>query len=297
MKEKFSEIRTGSTIPHLNCRDVRELQIPLPPYSVQKRIVATLDTAIAAIATATTNAEKNLQNARELFESTLQSVFAGKGEGWVDRRIDEITNVINGYAFKSGDFSEKNGVKSVKITNVGVGKFVTESNNNLPLGFQSDYSKFKVGEGDIVIALTRSIISSGLKVAIVPSEYNGALLNQRVAALKVDQSVVEPGYLYAYLCSHFVVEYVRKQANTLMQPNLSITDLKCMPVSLPNVQEQKEIVEKLDALLNETRRLEAIYQQKLGELSTLKQSLLQKAFSGQLTAKPGSQPAPREDVA
>lgn len=281
----LASISNGTSIPQINNYSFNDISICFPKsLPEQKRIVAILDEAFAAIAKAKANTEKNLQNAKELFESYLQNVFENKGEGWEEKCIEDVAKVVNGYSFKSKDFSPKNEIKSIKITNVGVKEFVEEEGNLLPGKFKDDYKEYIVNEGNIVIALTRTIISAGLKVTIVPKSYQCSLLNQRVAALIPNKEVLTK-YLYCYLCTASVSKYVLSNVNTLMQPNLSINDLKRMLAPIPSFQEQKEIVENLDALSEETKKLETIYQQKLDGLEELKKSILQKAFSGELTEK------------
>ncbi|HEY8098207.1 MAG TPA: restriction endonuclease subunit S [Methylobacter sp.] len=256
--------------------------IPLPPLPEQQRIVAILNEAFEDIATVATNAKTNLNNARELFQSTLQSVFTQRGEGWVEMPLETVASIINGFAFDSADFSPK-GVKCIKITNVGVREFVSESDSYLPDNFASKYDSVSVKSGSIVLALTRTIISGGLKVAVVPDEYDGALLNQRVASIITKPSQLTALFLFSYLSTHFVVDYVKERVNTLMQPNLSIKDLRSMPIPFPPVSEQNRISDQLSGLRQETQNLEVIYQQKLALLAELKKSLLQQAFSGALT--------------
>jgi type I restriction enzyme S subunit len=261
---------------------LKQIEIPLPPLPEQHRIVSILDEAFAAIATAKANAEQNLKNTKELFDSYLQNIFENKDDDWKEMRIQEITKVVNGYAFASKDFQSTNTIKSVKITNVGVKEFVEEKDNYLPEKFKETLKEYQVKEGDIVIALTRTIISAGLKVAVVPKSYNGALINQRVAALVPNEKLVNQRFFYYFLTTNGVSKYVLAHVNTLMQPNLSINDLKNMLVPCPPLKEQQTIVTKLDALSTETKRLEAIYQQKLVDLEELKKSVLQKAFNGEL---------------
>ena len=253
-----------------------------PPIQEQQRIVAILDEAFAAIAQAKANAEQNLKNAKELFESYLQSVFENKVEGWEEKKLIEITKVINGYAFPSKDFQSTNSIKSIKITNVGVKEFVEETDNYLPEKYKTTSQDYEVKEGNIVIALTRTIIAAGLKVAIVPHSYEGALLNQRVAALIPNEEVIYQRYLYNFLITDGVAKYVLSRVNTLMQPNLSINDLKNLSIPVPQLKDQQTIVQKLDALSAETKQLETIYQQKINDLDELKKSILQKAFAGEL---------------
>ena len=263
---------TGATRKRISRKKLGKIRIPLPPLSEQQRIVSILDESFAAIDTAIANTEKNLVNAQESFESQLAYLFSRKDEEYVDIRVDKLCKVINGYAFKSADFSPDNQIKSVKITNVGVQEFVTEDITLLPVEFASLRSDVQVLKGDIVIALTRSIISSGFKVAIVPDTYDSALLNQRVAALRSNDTRVSQRYLYLYLCTQRVVNYVKAMVNTLMQPNLSIKDLKALPVPTPSLSTQKKVVEKLDNIWGRTQRLKIISQQKINTLTELKQS-------------------------
>ena len=87
---------SGATRPRVNLSDVRNIEIPLPPLPEQQRIVAILNEIFAAIAKAKANAEQNLKNAKELFESYLQNVFENKGEGWEEKLLSEICEVKDG---------------------------------------------------------------------------------------------------------------------------------------------------------------------------------------------------------
>lgn len=271
---------TGAVFNSINKAQIEAIQIPLPPLPEQQRIVSILDEAFAAIAKAKANAEQNLKNAKELFESYLQGVF--ENGNWETKTIQEVTKVINGYAFASKDFKSTNTIKSIKITNVGVKEFVEEVDNYLPEKFKDTLKEVQVKEGNIVIALTRTIISAGLKVAVVPASYDGALVNQRVAALVPNEKIINRRYLYNFLTTDGVAKYVLAHVNTLMQPNLSINDLKNLPVPCPSLKEQIEIVSKLDGLRNEVEKLKSVYQNKIDDLEELKKSVLQIAFNGEL---------------
>lgn len=268
--------------PSLNLPVIGGLSIPFPPLPEQHRIVAILDKAFDGIAKAKAAALANLANARAVLESHLQEVFTRYGDGWVVTTLDKASEIVNGFAFKSEDFSPLETVKCIKITNVGVKTFVTESDSYLPTRFMSQQKAVSVDAGNIVIALTRSIISAGLKIAIVPKDYDGALVNQRVAAIKPHPNVALPVFLFSYLSTQAVVDYVKARVNTLMQPNLSIVDLRSMPIPLPSLAIQKEICGKLNQLNAQTQHLESLYQRKTAALDELKKSLLHQAFSGAL---------------
>ena len=108
------------------------------------------------------------------------------------------------------------------------------------------------------------------------------MVNQRVAALLPKPKEVSASYLFAYLSTSIVLNYVKERVNTLMQPNLSINDLRAMPIPLPPASERESIIDRLNTLEDETHRLEALYQRKVDALDELKQSLLYQAFSGNL---------------
>ena len=200
-------------------------------------------------------------------------------KGWQKKRLSEISNIVNGYSFKSEDFSPNNSIQSVKITNVGVREFIPETSNLLPEKFLDKYSDFKVFKGDIVIALTRSIISNGLKVALVPDEYNEALLNQRVAAIKPNHTDIIEKFLFFYFGTQNVTEYVKKEANTLMQPNLSIKSLKSLLVPIPPLPEQKRIVAILDEAFEGIDRAIANTEKNLANSRELFESYLNAIFT------------------
>jgi len=96
---------TGAAIKRIVLRDIKLAQIPLPPLPEQQRIVGILDEAFDGIATAKANAEKNLQNARALFESHLQTVFTQRGVGWVQKRLEQIGTTQTGSTPRAADDS------------------------------------------------------------------------------------------------------------------------------------------------------------------------------------------------
>ncbi len=282
MQTAFAKARSGSTVPHLTCGVVRELLVPVPPIVRQRQIVCQLEEITKAIATAKVGAERNLTSALELLTIHSARLFVALGTACRHSPLEAITTILNGYAFKSSDFSESDEQRCIKITNVGVGEFVAAEGARLPMVFAEKYSAFAVAQGSIVLAMTRTVITGGLKVALVPHEYEGALLNQRVVAITVDPSQITIAFPFSYLASRQVRRYVEAKVNTLMQPNLSITDLRHMPVPVPPIATQVGIVESLSVIGEEIRGLVDAYRRKLTALDELKKSLLHQAFSGAL---------------
>ena len=271
---------TGATVQGVKLPFVKALGLPLRSLAEQRRIVAILNEAFEGIATAKANAEKNLQSARELYEGQLDSLFSSASARWPERALDQVATIINGFAFKSTDFQTTPGVRSIKITNVGVREFVEDAGNHLPASFAQKHAGVAVAGGSIVLALTRTIIAGGLKVAVVPADFQGALLNQRVAAIQPRAAELESSFLFFHLSTRRVMDYVKSRVNTLMQPNLSIADLRRLPLPMPPISEQRELVATLTRLDEESLRLESVYLRMLAALDELKKSLLHQAFNG-----------------
>lgn len=166
-------------------------------------------------------------------------------DGWEWCRLEEIAYIFSGNAFKSEDFNESAGTKCIKITNVGVHKFI-ESQDYLPSDFNKSYHNFSVYSGDMIIAMTRPYISSGLKICICPDSYHNALLNQRVCAIRLSHF---SEYYYLFLKSLFVLRHYQDRFNNSgLQPNLKMADISHLLIPVPPENEQNKIQNKINAL-------------------------------------------------
>ncbi|MEI7462606.1 MAG: restriction endonuclease subunit S, partial [Pirellula sp.] len=185
---------------------------------------------------------------------------------WPMVELGKVSQVISGFSFDSKDFAPNNPVKCVKIANVGVREFVVDEENNLPFDYRETYPTYMLRSGDLVIALTRSIISTGLKVAVVPLEYHHSLLNQRVAAIRERQDISDIRFIYYSLCSVPTYRYIEEKARSLMQPNLSVVDLKKLEIPIPPITTQRGIVAEIEAeqgLVAANRELINRFEQKI----------------------------------
>ncbi|MBU3070437.1 restriction endonuclease subunit S [Aestuariicella sp. G3-2] len=166
-------------------------------------------------------------------------------EGWEWTRLGDFAYVFSGNSFKSQDFNEQSGVRVIKITNAGVGKLI-ETEDFLPSEFSTEYPNYVVRRDDLILALTRPYISTGLKVSSCPASYDGALLNQRVAAIR---AFTETEFLYSYMQSDFVLGlYQRRFGGSGLQPNLKVGDVTDLVIPVPPLEEQKRIVAKVEKL-------------------------------------------------
>jgi type I restriction enzyme S subunit len=168
--------------------------------------------------------------------------------GWEWVHLFKIADVISGNAFKSEDFNNESGTRVIKITNTGVNELI-ETSDFLPESFRTKYENYIVNEGDLLLALTRPYISNGLKISKCPSSYNKSLLNQRVAAIKINNHTNEE-YVYQTLKSPYVLKtYQHRFGGSGLQPNLKISDVTELLIPLSPLAEQHRIVAKVDELM------------------------------------------------
>jgi type I restriction enzyme S subunit len=168
--------------------------------------------------------------------------------GWEWVHLFKIADVISGNAFKSEDFNNESGTRVIKITNTGVNELI-ETSDFLPESFRTKYENYIVNEGDLLLALTRPYISNGLKISKCPSSYNKSLLNQRVAAIKINNHTNEE-YVYQTLKSPYVLKtYQHRFGGSGLQPNLKISDVTELLIPLSPLAEQHRIVSKVDELM------------------------------------------------
>ena len=279
---------TGSTRKRISRKNLGKVKIPLPPLPEQKRIVAILDEAFEGIDAAIANTKKNLANARELFDSYLNDVFTKKGEGWVEKSLNDSCIVERGSSprpIKAYLTTEEGGVNWVKIGDTkGITKYITDTKQKITK--EGALRSRKVNSGDFI--LTNSM-SYGKPYIMATSGYvhDGWFVLRLKDELNTD-------FFYHLLTSKVIQEQFTSLAAGSVVKNISGDLVKKTVLPIPPMEQQIDIVQAVELLSEETQRLETIYQQKLDSLNELKQSLLAKAFSGELTAQP--EPMQKEAV-
>ncbi|MBN4078179.1 restriction endonuclease subunit S [Nitrospina gracilis] len=278
VKEKLYREAKGTTQKFVGLGYLRNFQISLPSLPEQKRIVSILDEAFEGIDRAIANAEKNLANSKELFESYLNNVFTQKGDGWVEKKLDDTCIVERGSSprpIKSFLTKEADGVNWIKI---GDTKYVTKCiiSTKEKITPEGALRSRRVEPGDFI--LTNSM-SYGRPYIMATTGY----IHDGWFVLRLKEEI-DTDFFYHLLTSRVVQEQFRTLAAGAVVKNISSNLVKLAILPIPKKYQQFKIVETIESLSKETQRLEAIYQRKLTALAELKQSLLQKAFSGELTA-------------
>ncbi len=273
--------------PSLNLPLIAGIPVAVPPIPEQQRIAAILDEAFDGIATAKANAEKNLQNARALFDSHLQSVFSLRGEGWVEKRLGDknLLQMIDGDRgsnYPNGtDFLDDGHCLFLNTKNVRPDGFEFETVMFISAEKDEQLRKGKLKRNDVVMTTRGTIGNIGLYSEDVP--FDNIRINSGMLIFRPNQIELLPSYLFEILRSGIVRDQIRKYTTGAAQPQLPIKTLVNFSIPIPVThQAQLELVKKIRVFETETQSLKSLYQQKLAALADLKKSLLHQAFNGQL---------------
>jgi type I restriction enzyme S subunit len=286
-KKFINELSDGANINNLKFGDLGQFEIPIPPLAEQQRIVSILDECFAAIDKAKANAEQNLKNAKELFESYLQGVFGGfagsptKRDGWEEKRLgDVVDNIMTGpfgSMLHKSDYVD-NGIPVVNPQNIVNGKILPLEKTMINQTTFKRLEKYALKRGDIVIARRGEMG----RCAVVKEENVNWLCGTGSFVIRTNPRKSDSDFLNVILGSDFVKKRLEKHSVGATMNNLNQSILYDLTINIPPLHEQQSIVKKLDALRAETQKLEAVYQKKIEDLEELKRSILQRAFAGEL---------------
>ena len=275
-KELGTKIQYGSATNFIKIGNFQNYDVSYPPLPEQQHIVAILDEAFTAIAKAKSNAEQNLKNAKELFESYLQGVFENKGEGWEEKTLEQVAKIF-------GRGKSRHRPRNYEKLYGGIYPFIQTGDirncNHYITEFTQTYSELGLAQsklwpsGTICITIAANIAETGVLTfdACFPDSVIGLVVDEEFA----DRDFIE------YLLQSFKAR-IQALGKGSAQANINMGTFENELFPFPSVAEQKAIVQTLDALSAETKKLEAIYLQKMNDLEELKKSVLQKAFSGEL---------------
>jgi type I restriction enzyme, S subunit len=285
--EVFNGSKTGAAIPHLDKEAMYALQIPVPPLADQRRIVQRLDEALSGLSAVKANVERNLQNARALFESHLQSVFTQCGQEW--ERVTLETLLERGWIEShldgnhGSDYPRKNEFISDGIPYISANCIEDDRIHMSRAKYLSPTRAGLLRKGiaknnDVLFAHNATVGP----VSILRTDEPKVILGTSLTYYRCNPVNILPEYLAHYMRSFgFKTQYsqVMRQSTRNQVP---ITKQREFFHVIPPVDEQEELVGSLDGLFENGQRLAALYQQKLATLAVLKKSLLHQAFGGAL---------------
>jgi len=264
---------TGSAQGGFNARKLGELSIRFPPLDDPRRIVAILDEAFEALATAKANAEKNLQNARELFDGYLERAFLGKEQGWPSKKLGGAFRTLTGStpskanAAYFGDFMPL--VKPPEL----VDDVVYDAADGLSPAGASVSRVLSVGS--VMVSCIGNLGKIGINSIPVAC-------NQQINAILPDENTAVPEFMFFQALSRPFKKQLAKVASGTTVPIVNKSKFNEIEIVLPPLERQQAMVESFRELRAHSDRLAALFGRKLAALDELKKSLLHQAFSGAL---------------
>ncbi|EAJ9920627.1 restriction endonuclease subunit S [Campylobacter coli] len=274
---------TGATVKKLNQQKLKQIEIPLPPLKEQERIVGILDESFAKIDESIKILEQDLLNLDELMQSALQKAFNPLKDnakenyklpqGWEWKSLGEIGEIITGTTpsknnpnFYGNEYplfkpSDLNGDMIIKYASDNLSKLGFDNARNLP-------------KDTILVVCIGAIGKVGL------SGVNGSC-NQQINAI-IPNSAFTSKYLFFVCLSNYFQTILKKNASQTTLPIINKTEFSKLQIPLPPIKEQEQIAMHLDSVFEKAKALKELYTKELKDYEELKQSLLDKAFKGEL---------------
>lgn len=281
--EEEVEGNAGAVFNSINKTQIENIEIPIPPLPEQKRIVAMLDETFAALAQVHANAERNQVNAREVFEAFSKEVFETSKKDWKERKLGdkdiiEIIDNDRGVNYpKKSEFHSEGYCLFMNTKNVRPDGFDFTTKMFITEAKDKKLGKGKLSRNDVVMTTRGTIGNLGVYTNDIP--YENIRTNSGMLIFRPNIKQIIPEFLFEVLRSGSIKAQIKKHVSGAAQPQLPIKTLVNFTFHLPkSLAEQRLIVQRLDGLAKETRRLEEVYEKKMEDVEELRKSVLKEAF-------------------
>ena len=267
-------IAKGAAAQTVSQKNLAEMQVPVPTKAEQQRIVSRLDSAFAHIDERKANAEKQLSEARALFQQALTKAMEPK-EGWEEKKMKEIV-----VSLTDGDHQpppkSNDGIPFITISNIDKDANRIDFKNTffVPRSYFEGLKKDRIPhEGDVLYTVTGSF---GIPVLI---DFQKEFCFQRhIALIRPNQNRLSSKFLYYWILSSYATTQAEDTATGTAQRTVSLNSLRNFVITIPPLSEQQRIVSRLDSLSAHVRELEEVLQKTIAECDALKQALLRQVF-------------------
>ncbi|PHR43323.1 MAG: hypothetical protein COA32_16485 [Fluviicola sp.] len=277
----LNDLGTGTTFKELSTRSLESVEVPIPPLAEQKQIVKLLDQAFEAIDQAKANIEKNIANAKELFQSKLNDVFSQEGAGWEEKILPDLVSkscTLSYGVVQPGDEYE-NGLPIVRPTDLKNTYVNLDNLKRIDPDKSKSYSK-TILKGNELLLCVRG--DTGV-VSLITDELNGANVTRGIVPILFDENLVRVKFGYFQFISELIQKQIKAKTYGAALMQINIRDVRQLKLNIPSIEVQDKLLPILDEVLNKTELLLHSYTNKLTSLEEFKKSILQKAFSGELT--------------
>lgn len=283
-QKELASVSARSAQAGFSKADISPFDIVIPPIPEQKRIVSILDTVFADLEQARAKTEQNLKNARDLFDSYLEQVFSQRGEGWEDSTLANICKIKPPKSEAREKLTDEDNISFVPMNCLGINRIDLDVHQSRKFSEVSgSYTYF--AENDVLLAKITPCFENG-KLGLASNLINGIGFGSSEFIVFRCREGLNPKFLYYFLSrKKFLDEGKARMTGAVGHKRVAKEFIENYIIGYPPAKKQIEIIEKLDVLKRQILNLEDIYVHKITLLEELKKSILQKAFSGELTAK------------
>ena len=266
--------KEGAVFPSINRKEIMDISISYPIFSEQQRIVSRLDSAFAHIDERKANAEKQLSEARALFQQALTKAMEPK-EGWEEKKLEDLcTDIVDCPHSTPRKVDHPTKYPCIRTSELKGGKIEWESMQYLD---EDEYivrtARIKPQPNDIVYGREGTYGDA----VLLPEGYYFSL-GQRTMLFRPDVRCVEPKYLHYNVISSHVYEQAKAKNSGCGVGHVNVKDIKVFKIGVPPLSKQQRIVSRLDSLSAHVRELEEVLQKTISECDALKQALLRQVF-------------------
>ena len=273
---QLRSLTTGATRPRVTLKNVRELSFVIPPLPQQKQIVEILDKAFEKIDKAIANIERNIENAKELFQSQIESRF-NSDLSWERINLGDLSKIMYGHTSKV----DPNGnCKYLRITDIQDSKVNWDQVPSIKID-EKDFFKYNLNKGDIVFARTGATTGKSYLIKDNPN----AVFASYLIRVQINNNNILPEFVYKFFSSREYWRVVKSGISGSAQGGFNASKLSELEIKFPkDIIVQNKVVQEIDIIEKNINTLLSKYHTKLLSLSNLKKSILEKAFKGELTS-------------
>ena len=278
---KAQDLIQDHKYPSLTLGIIGSIPVPLPPLEEQKRIVAVLDQAFAALDRARAHAEANLADAEKLTDSFLDIQIHSLFSQFGSVRIDDLARVKGGKRLPKG---EKTKIERTPYPYISVrdmtddGTVDVDTVRFIDAEVQATIGKYTISSGDVYVSIAGTIAKTG----VIPDCLDGANLTENAAKLVLSDGW-HRNYIYWSTRSNNFRDQAIEQTRIAAQPKLALQRLGSITIPKAEEAEQRNLAERMISFRDHVSNLKLAYIAQLNDIANLRQSLLQKAFSAKLS--------------
>ena len=269
--EESMKIAAGAAQPNLSTAQIKDFIIPLPPLSEQKRIASHLDSAFSKIDAMKANAEKQLIEAKALFQKALEEAMKPK-EGWEEKTLKEISLIAGDYGL-SVSSKPFDGVRYLRITDIT--DYGDLNNEKVSANLENGKTQEELEEGDILFARTGATVG---KTLIFRKEFGECLFAGYLIRYRLNKDIILPRFMHYITHSNEYYDWVYINQEAAAQPNISAKKYNLLPVRYPKISDQHRIVSHLDEFSENVKKFEEVQRKVIAECDALKQAILRDVF-------------------